>query len=70
VADQIPGAMHIPLDELRQRLDALPRDRPIVTYCQVGQRGYLATLVLRQAGFEAANLGGGLRTYRLFHPAP
>jgi hypothetical protein len=37
-------------------------------YCQVGQRGYLATRVLRHAGFEAANVGGGYTTYRLFRP--
>ena len=40
----------------------------IAVYCQVGQRGYLATRILRQAGRRAANLGGGYKTYRLFHP--
>ena len=64
----MPGAVNIPLDELRQRLEELPRDRPIAVYCQVGQRGYLATRILRQAGFQAANVGGGMKTYRLFHP--
>lgn len=67
-ADHIPGAISIPVDELRTRLDELPRDRQIVAYCQVGQRGYLATRILRQKGFDAANLGGGFSTYRLFHP--
>lgn len=37
-------------------------------YCQVGQRGYLATRILRQRGFMASNIGGGYKTYRLFHP--
>lgn len=64
----IPGAVNIPVDELRPRLGELPRDRQIAAYCQVGQRGYLATRILTQAGFHAANLGGGYRTYRLFHP--
>ena len=64
----MPGAVNIPLDELRPRLEELPRDRPIAVYCQVGQRGYLATRILRQAGFQAANVGGGMKTYRLFHP--
>jgi rhodanese-related sulfurtransferase len=45
-----------------------PRDRPIAAYCQVGQRGYLATRILLQAGYEAANIGGGYKTFRLFHP--
>ena len=61
----ISGAQNIPLDELRSRLEELPRDRRVVTYCQVGQRGYLATRILRQSGFDALNLSGGLTSYRL-----
>jgi NADPH-dependent 2,4-dienoyl-CoA reductase/sulfur reductase-like enzyme/rhodanese-related sulfurtransferase len=64
----IPGAVNLPVDELRQRLDELPRDRQIAIYCQVGQRGYLATRILLQAGFSAANIGGGYKTYRLWNP--
>ena len=64
----IPGAVNIPVDDLRSRLDEFPRDREIAAYCQVGQRGYLATRILRQAGFSAANIGGGYKTYRLFRP--
>jgi rhodanese-related sulfurtransferase len=64
----LPGAMNIPVDELRSRLGELPRDRRIAVYCQVGQRGYLATRMLRQAGLEAANVGGGYKSYRLLHP--
>jgi rhodanese-related sulfurtransferase len=66
----IPGAVNIPLDELRPRLGELPRDREIATYCQVGQRGYLATRTLLQVGLPAANIGGGYTTYRLYHPEP
>ena len=65
---QIPGAVNIPVDELRARLGELPRDRKIAAYCQVGQRGYLATRILLQAGFAAANVGGGYKTYKLFEP--
>ena len=64
----IPDALNIPVDDLRVRLGELPRDRPIAVYCQVGQRGYLATRILVQAGFAAANFGGGYKTYRLWEP--
>ena len=62
----IPGAVNIPVDELRSRLDELPRDREIAAYCQVGQRGYLATRILRQSGFPASNIGGGYKTYKMY----
>jgi NADPH-dependent 2,4-dienoyl-CoA reductase/sulfur reductase-like enzyme/rhodanese-related sulfurtransferase len=62
----ISGAVNIPVDDLRSRLGELPRDRQIAAYCQVGQRGYLATRILLQGGFSAANVGGGYKTYKLF----
>ena len=64
----IPGAVNIPVDHLRSRLRDLPRDRQIAVYCQVGQRGYLATRILLQHGFNASNVGGGYKTYSLFQP--
>jgi len=67
-AGHLPGAVHVPVDELRGRLGELPRDRRIVAYCQVGQRGYLATRILLQAGRRAENLAGGYRAWALFHP--
>jgi NADPH-dependent 2,4-dienoyl-CoA reductase/sulfur reductase-like enzyme/rhodanese-related sulfurtransferase len=66
---QIPDAVNIPVDELRDRLGEIPRNQELAVYCQVGQRGYLATRFLLQAGFRAANVGGGYKTYRLFRPA-
>ncbi|MGE5293482.1 MAG: FAD-dependent oxidoreductase [Solirubrobacterales bacterium] len=59
----IPGSMHIPLDELRNRLGELPRDKEILTFCQVGLRGYLACRILSQNGIACRNLSGGYKTY-------
>ena len=62
----IPGALNIPIDDLRSSLNELPRDRDVAVYCQVGQRGYLATRILRQNGFSVSNIGGGYKTYLLY----
>jgi rhodanese-related sulfurtransferase len=62
----IPDATNIPVDVLRERLGELDRQRPIIAYCQVGQRGYLAARILSQAGFQAANLSGGYTTWDHF----
>ncbi|OIQ75885.1 coenzyme A disulfide reductase [mine drainage metagenome] len=60
----LPGARHIALDELRERLPELDPARPTVVFCQVGLRGYLALRILLQHGFaDAANLSGGFKTY-------
>lgn len=68
----IGGAINIPLDDLRDRLDSIPRDKPVILYCGVGLRGYLASNILRQRGFDdVRNLVGGLKTYRTATaPAP
>src|SRR5262249_19680494 len=50
-AGHLPEAVNIPVDDLRSHLGELPHDQRIAVYCQVGQRGYLATRILRRAGF-------------------
>ncbi|UCC76351.1 MAG: FAD-dependent oxidoreductase [Anaerolineales bacterium] len=59
----IPGAVHIPLSELRQRLGELSKDKRWVVYCHIGQRGYIAERILAQNGFRTANLTGGMAIY-------
>lgn len=67
VADgAVPGSLNIPVDELRGRVEELPKDKKIVVYCQVGQRAYFAERILRQSGFkDVANLSGGYTTFSL-----
>ncbi len=61
----IAGAVNIPVDELRKRLSELDPKRPVTVYCQVGQRGYIATRILLQHGYRVANISGGYKTYGL-----
>ena len=61
----IPGSIHIPLDELRARLDELPSDREVIAHCQTGQRSYYACRLLRQHGYRARNLTGSWRTWKI-----
>jgi NADPH-dependent 2,4-dienoyl-CoA reductase/sulfur reductase-like enzyme/rhodanese-related sulfurtransferase len=58
--EHVPGAINIPLGELRARLNELPRDREINIICRSGQRAYYATRILLQNGFKARNLSGGM----------
>jgi len=67
-AGHLPGALHIPLAELRRRWEEIPRDKPIAVYCAVGQRSYYANRILTAKGVASRNLAGGLNTYRLVHP--
>ena len=60
----IPGAVNIPLDEMRDRLSEIPADKPVVLFCAVGLRGYLAQRILIGRGYRnTANLIGGYKTY-------
>ena len=61
----IPGAVNIPLDDLRSRMVEIPIDRPVWLFCGVGLRGYLASNILKGNGYkEVRNLIGGLKTYK------
>lgn len=60
----LPGAINIPLDDLRERMQELPKDKEIIVFCAVGLRGYLAQRILRGHGFTAVrNLIGGYKTF-------
>lgn len=60
----IAGAVNIPLDEIRNHLDEIPKDKDIVVFCAIGLRGYLALKILKARGFERIrNLSGGYKTY-------
>jgi len=63
-AGTIDDAVNIPVDDLRNRMDELPKDREIWVFCQVGLRGHVATRILLQNGFKAKNLPGGYKTWK------
>ena len=58
------GFVNIPLDELRDRLDEIPRGKPVYVLCQSGLRSYLACRILSQRGYECRNFSGGYRLYQ------
>lgn len=60
----IPGAVNIPLDDLRERIKEIPSDKPVVLFCAVGLRGYVAARILMGRGYkQVRNLVGGYKTY-------
>ncbi len=60
---KIDGFVNIPLDELRERMDEIPKDRPIYVHCHSGLRSYLACRILTGNGYDCYNLAGGWRLY-------
>ena len=61
----IPGAVNMPLDSLREMMSALPKEKKINVFCQIGLRGYLASRILIQNGFiDVTNLSGGYRLWK------
>ncbi len=63
--ESVPGAVNIPLPELRARLSELPKDREIHVICRSGQRAYYATRILLQNGFKARDISGGYYAVRI-----
>jgi len=63
----VPGAIHIHIDELRDRLGELDKNKTIIAYCTVSLRGYIAYRILVQKGFKARILSGGLETWGPTH---
>lgn len=62
----IPNAINIPVDNLRERVSEIPKEKAIYIFCQVGLRGYIAYRILKQLGFQnVKNLSGGYKTYQL-----
>ena len=60
----IPGAILLPLDEIRARCNELPRDKNLYIFCRIGQRGYYGYRQLKLLGFEhVKNLSGGFMSY-------
>ncbi|MDO5026317.1 MAG: FAD-dependent oxidoreductase [Tissierellia bacterium] len=62
ISGMLDGAIHLPLTELRDRLDELDKDKNYLVYCAVGLRGYIAEQILNSKGFKVNNLVGGYRT--------
>lgn len=60
---KIDGFVNIPLDELRKRIDEIPKDRPVYVHCHSGLRSYLACRILTGNGYDCYNLAGGWRLY-------
>jgi NADPH-dependent 2,4-dienoyl-CoA reductase/sulfur reductase-like enzyme/peroxiredoxin family protein/rhodanese-related sulfurtransferase/TusA-related sulfurtransferase len=63
---KIDGALHIPINDLRDNLDTLPKDKTIIVYCAVGVRGYIAARILSQEGFTVKNLIGGYNLLKYY----
>ncbi|MBD3270035.1 hypothetical protein GF376_00750 [Candidatus Peregrinibacteria bacterium] len=60
----IPGSINIPLDELPSNINELPKNKQIVTYCNYGSRSGVAEKFLKEKGFTADKLNGGLSSWR------
>jgi rhodanese-related sulfurtransferase len=59
----IEGSMNIPVDDIRRRMDEIPKDRRVVLICQSALRSYIAARILEQNGYDCCHLSGGWRLY-------
>jgi rhodanese-related sulfurtransferase len=59
-AGHLPGATHLPLDELNERTGEIDKDRPVLLYCRGGNRSTMAAAALAEAGYDAAKLSEGI----------
>lgn len=67
-AGTIPGAINIQFEDIRDKIDNLPKDKEIIVFCAVGARGYFVSRILTQNGFNSVyNLTGGYETYKNLH---
>ncbi|HBI92019.1 MAG TPA: CoA-disulfide reductase [Terrisporobacter glycolicus] len=64
VTGSMPGSIHIPLGQLRDRLNEIPKGKKLYATCQVGLRGYVACRLLSQHGIKCTNIDGGVKTYQ------
>ena len=62
---RLPDALHIPMNTVPTRLNDLPKDRPIVVFCAHGSRSFGVTYFLRENGFDARNLAGGITQWHI-----
>lgn len=62
---KVTGFINIPVDHLRERLDEIPKDKPVYVMCQSGLRSYIACRILSQNGYDCCNFSGGYRFYEL-----
>lgn len=67
--DSIPGALCVPVDDLRGRMADLPKEKELLVFCEVGLRGYVAARLLTQYGFRVRNLSGGYRRFLMWKDA-
>ena len=63
VTGTFENSINIPLGQLRDRINEIPKDKQIYVTCQVGQRGYVASRILKEYGINAINIDGGMKTY-------
>ncbi|MCC9294975.1 CoA-disulfide reductase [Clostridium sp. WLY-B-L2] len=66
----LEGAVNIPVDNLRERLNELDKNKEIIAYCQVGLRGYVAARILSQHGYRAKNITGGYKSLSILNYTP